>query len=378
VRRLILDSLRYWVREMHVDGFRFDLASILSRDEEGRPMQAPPVLWDIESDPVLAGTKLIAEAWDPAGLYQVGSFVGDSWKEWNGRFRDDVRGFAKSDPGLVRALAYRLMGSPDIYLHEEREAEQSVNFITCHDGFTLNDLVSYNGKHNEANGEGNRDGTDNNLSWNSGAEGPADDPEVERLRHRRVRNFLTLTLISVGTPMLLMGDEARRTQLGNNNAYCQNNEISWLDWGLVERHAGLVRFVQGLVHFRLSRGSAASAEDVTLIDLLRQEQVQWHGVRLGAPDWSDSSRSLAFTATMPGRGLEMHVMVNAYWEPLTFELPPVGGARQPWRRCIDTFLDAPEDLHDPDDAPAIPDSKYTVQPRSVVVLTAWRKSGSGG
>ena len=211
VRRMIVDSLRYWVAEMHVDGFRFDLASILARDETGRPLENPPVLWDIESDPILAGTKLIAEAWDAAGLYQVGTFIGDSWKEWNGRFRDDVRGFVKGDSGTVRMLAQRVLGSPDIFGHQEREPEQSINFVTCHDGFTLNDLVSYNSKHNEANGEGNRDGTDNNLSWNCGVEGPTDDAAVERLRRRQMKNFIVLLLISIGTPMLQMGDEMRRT-----------------------------------------------------------------------------------------------------------------------------------------------------------------------
>ena len=214
VRRLIQDSLRYWVTQMHVDGFRFDLASILSRDEAGRPLPNPPVLWDIESDPLLAGTKLIAEAWDAAGLYQVGSFIGDTWQEWNGRFRDDVRRFLKGDNGSVSRLATRLLGSPDIYGHEEREAEQSINFVTCHDGFTLNDLVSFNHKHNEANGENNRDGADDNLSWNCGAEGPTDDPAIEALRNRQVKNFLALTLLAAGTPMLLMGDEVRRTQQG--------------------------------------------------------------------------------------------------------------------------------------------------------------------
>ena len=234
VRRLIVDSLHYWVESMHVDGFRFDLASILSRDETGRPLANPPILWDIESDPVLAGTKLIAEAWDAAGLYQVGSFVGDSWREWNGQFRDDVRSFMKGDRGTVTRLARRLLGSPDLYGHKEREPEQSINFVTCHDGFTLNDLVSYNDKHNEANGEDNRDGTDFNLSWNCGVEGPTDDPAVERLRNRQVKNFLTLTLLSVGAPLVLMGDEVRRTQRGNNNAYCQDNEISWFDWRVLD------------------------------------------------------------------------------------------------------------------------------------------------
>ena len=214
VRRLILDSLHYWVSEMHVDGFRFDLASILSRDESGRPMEIPPVLEDIESDPRLAGIKLIAEAWDAAGLYQVGSFVGDSWKEWNGRFRDDIRSFLKGDNGTISRVAARLLASPDIYGHEEREPEQSINFVTCHDGFTLNDLVSYDQKHNEANGEENRDGTNDNLSWNCGVEGPTDEPEIERLRNRQAKNFSVITLLSLGAPMLLMGDEVRRTQQG--------------------------------------------------------------------------------------------------------------------------------------------------------------------
>jgi isoamylase len=225
VRRLIQDSLRYWVTQMHVDGFRFDLASILSRDENGRPLPNAPVLWDIESDPLLAGTKLIAEAWDAAGLYQVGSFVGDAWQEWNGRFRDDVRRFLRGDNGSVPAVAARILGSPDIYGHEEREAEQSINFVTCHDGFTLNDLVSYNQKHNEANGERNWDGSDHNLSWNCGAEGPTDDSTIEAVRNRQVKNFLALELLAAGTPMLLMGDEVRRTQRGNNNAYCQDSDI---------------------------------------------------------------------------------------------------------------------------------------------------------
>ncbi len=246
VRRLILDSLHYWVTEMHVDGFRFDLASILSRDEQGRPMATPPLLWDIESDPVFANVKLIAEAWDAAGLYQVGSFVGDSWKEWNGRFRDDVRSFLKGDSGTVRSLAYRLTGSPDVFGNEEREAEQSINFVACHDGFTLNDLVSYNTKHNEANGHDNTDGSSDNRSWNCGVEGPSDDPAVERLRNRQVKNFLTLTMLAVGTPMLLMGDEVRRTQRGNNNAYCINDDPTWFDWDLVDRHGDVHRFAKEL------------------------------------------------------------------------------------------------------------------------------------
>ena len=227
---MIVDSLRYWVEHMHVDGFRFDLASILSRDPWGNPMPNPPVLWDIESDPALAGTKLIAEAWDAAGLYQVGSFIGDAWKEWNGRFRDDVRSFFRGEEGTVARLADRMLGSPEVYGHKQREAEASVNFVTCHDGFSLNDLVVYNGKHNEANGEHNRDGADDNRSWNCGVEGPTDDPAIERLRNRQVKNMLTVTLLSLGVPMILMGDEVRRTQGGNNNAYCHDDESNWFDW----------------------------------------------------------------------------------------------------------------------------------------------------
>src|SRR4051812_22496792 len=315
VRRLIVDSLRYWVTEMHVDGFRFDLASILSRDEHGRSMASPPILWDIESDPVLANVKLIAEAWDAAGLYQVGSFVGDSWKEWNGRFRDDVRSFLKGDEGVSQAVAYRLGGSPDIYQRAEREAEQSINFVTCHDGFTLNDLVSYNGKHNEDNGEQNRDGADHNLSWNCGVEGPTSDPEIERLRKRQIKNFLTLTLLSTGVPMLLMGDEVRRTQNGNNNAYCQDNEISWFDWDLVQQNADLLRFVKGLIALLMNRNLPSSRLNMSLMELRRRQPGQWHGVKLHQPDWGRTSHTLALMVQLMGYPLSTHLIVNAYWEP---------------------------------------------------------------
>jgi isoamylase len=369
VRRLIQDSLRYWVTQMHVDGFRFDLASVMSRDEAGRSLPNPPVLWDIESDPLLAGTKLIAEAWDAAGLYQVGSFVGDTWQEWNGRFRDDVRRFLKSDDGAVPRIAARLLGSPDLYGHEEREAEQSINFVTCHDGFTLNDLVSYNHKHNEANGEDNRDGTDDNLSWNCGAEGPTDDPAIEALRNRQVKNFFALELLAAGTPMLLMGDEVRRTQRGNNNAYCQDNEISWFDWSLLERHSDIHRFVKELTAFRQRRDVVAEETTPTLNQFLSRARIDWHGVALNQPDWSQHSRSLAFTLeSLSGRFL-LHGMLNAYWEPLTFELPPVpAGNQYRWRRCIDTARGSPDDISRWDTAPPVTTAAYIVQPRSVVVV----------
>ena len=302
VRRMIVDSLRYWVGEMHVDGFRFDLASILARDARGHVLPNPPVLWDIESDPLLAGTKLIAEAWDAAGLYQVGSFVGDSWKEWNGRFRDDVRDFFRGAEGSVKRVADRMVGSPEIYGHKEREPEQSVNFVTCHDGFTLNDLVSYNDKHNEANGEDNRDGANDNRSWNCGVEGPSDDPAMESLRNRQVKNFLTVTLLSLGMPMIVMGDEVRRSQGGNNNAYCQDNETSWFDWTLLKKHADVHRFFKLLTARRLLRGTQHERERMSLNRLIQEANKAWHGVRLNQPDWSDHSRSVAFTAELRQRG----------------------------------------------------------------------------
>jgi glycogen operon protein len=369
VRRMILDSLRYWVEVMHVDGFRFDLASILARDESGQPIPNPPVLWDIESDPVLAGSKLIAEAWDAAGLYQVGSFIGDNWKEWNGRFRDDVRGFFRGEPGLVRRMANRLVGSPDIYGYREREAEQSVNFVTCHDGFTLNDLVSYNQKHNETNGEHNRDGADDNRSWNCGVEGPTDNIAVESLRNRQIKNLLTITLVSLGVPMVLMGDEVRRTQRGNNNAYCQDDETSWFDWTLVEKHADLLRFVSLLNARRVLREVEQERARTTLNELIQHARQSWHGVKLGNPDWCDDSHSLALYAELPEEGQDVYVVVNAYWEPLDFELPPLSGGRQ-WRQWIDTSRAAPEDIVPWQTAPSLSCKQYRVESRSVVVLFA--------
>jgi glycogen operon protein len=369
VRRMILDSLRYWVGEMHIDGFRFDLASMLTRDSSGHPLADPPVLWDIESDPCLAGTKMIAEAWDAAGLYQVGSFIGDSWKEWNGKFRDDVRGFFRGESGSVRRVADRIVGSPEIYGHEEREAEQSVNFVTCHDGFTLNDLVSYNQKYNEANGEESRDGANDNRSWNCGVEGPSNDPMIERLRNRQVKNFLTVTMLSLGTPMLLMGDEVRRSQNGNNNAYCHDSEISWLNWNLVDEHADLLRFTRLLISRRLLRDVSAERQRKSLIRLVHEANKAWHGVKLDQPDWSDHSHSLALSAEIRQEGLLVYLILNAYWESLGFELPLLqNGANKKWRRWIDTYLDSPEDIVEWKAAAAVGGHVYTAGPRSVVVL----------
>jgi len=371
VRRLIVDSLRYWVQEMHVDGFRFDLASILARGPSGQVLPSPPVLWDIESDPLLAGTKLIAEAWDAAGLYQVGSFVGDSWKEWNGRFRDDVRSFFRGEKGVVPRLADRLVGSPEIYGHKEREAEASINFVTCHDGFNLNDLVSYDHKHNEQNGENNRDGMNDNHCWNCGVEGPSNDPAIEKLRERQAKNFLAVTVLSLGMPMLLMGDEVRHTQHGNNNAYCQDNEISWFDWTLVEKHADLHRFVRILLARRSLRTTVAERQRVSLNQLIRGAKKAWHGTKLNQPDWSYQSHSLALSATVAKVNFSFHLILNAYWEPLDFELPAekdAGG--NPWRRWIDTSLESPQDIIDWPSAPIVSDRTYRAGPRSFVVLIA--------
>ncbi len=371
VRRMIVDSLRYWVAEMHVDGFRFDLASILARDARGHVLPNPPVLWDIESDPLLAGTKLIAEAWDAAGLYQVGSFVGDSWKEWNGRFRDDVRDFFRGAEGSVKRVADRMIGSPEIYGHKEREPEQSVNFVTCHDGFTLNDLVSYNDKHNEANGEENRDGANDNRSWNCGVEGPSDDAGIEKLRNRQVKNFLTVTLLSLGVPMIVMGDEVRRTQRGNNNAYCQDNETSWFDWTLLKQHADVHRFLKLLAARRLLRGTEHEHQRLSLNRLIQGANKAWHGTRLNQPDWSDHSHSLAFAAEIRQEKLLIHFILNAYWAPLKFNLPPVGKGRgSRWRRWIDTAQETPNDIVPWDEAPTVAGLTYRAEPRSVVALYA--------
>jgi len=377
VRRMIVDSLRYWVEVMHVDGFRFDLASILTRDASGQPMPNPPVLWDIESDPALSGTKLIAEAWDAAGLYQVGSFIGDSWKEWNGRFRDDARSFFRGEDGSAARFADRMIGSPEIYGHKEREPEQSINFVTCHDGFTLNDLVSYDRKHNEANGESNRDGADDNRSWNCGAEGPTDDPAIEKLRNRQVKNFFTATLLSAGVPMILMGDEVRRTQRGNNNDYCHDDETTWFDWTLVEKHADLHRFVRLFAERRLLRDVEHEHQRLSLTQMINEANKAWHGVKLNQPDWRDISHSLAFSVELKSEKLLMYFILNAYWEPLNFDLPPLNELSQnQWRRWIDTALESPQDIVRWQNAPAVAGYSYRADARSVAVLIA--HLGSGG
>jgi len=370
VRRLIGDALRYWVTEMHVDGFRFDLASILGRGHDGRVLPEPPLIEQLAHDPILAHTKLIAEAWDAAGLYQVGTFPAwRRWAEWNGKFRDDIRRFVRGDAGLTPALASRLAGSPDLYAPSGRQPYHSINFVTCHDGFTLRDLVSYNQKHNEMNGEGNRDGSPENFSWNCGVEGPTNDPEINALRARQQRNFATLLLVAGGVPMILGGDEFGRTQKGNNNAYCQDNEISWFDWRLAAENADLLRFFQNLVAFRKAH---PILRRVSFTENGNGEcpGLAWHGVKLHQPDWSPVSRSLA--VTISGAQDHIHVIANAWEEPLTFELPQFQGFT--WSRFVDTALAPPAEIADPGNEPLLADpTRYTAAPRSVVVLTARKR-----
>ena len=367
VRDFILDCLRYWVTEMHVDGFRFDLASILGRGQDGTVLANPPLLERIGADPVLAGIKLIAEAWDAAGLYQVGSFASDGrWAEWNGRYRDDLRRYVRGDAGMVPALATRLAGSADLFQAGGRAPCHSINFITCHDGFTLADLVSYNEKHNERNGEENRDGSSQNFSWNCGAEGPSSDPVIETLRLRQMKNLMALLLLSHGVPMILGGDERARTQWGNNNAYCQDNEIGWVHWEESRFSAEQLHFTRKMIAFRRRHAALRPASFVA-----KSGQpavgIAWHGTRLGQPDWSEPSHSLAMqlTGVEAGGGLDhIYLITNSYWEPLTFELPRIANAH--WLRIVDTAIEAPGDISD---GVRLEDSsRYLAQARSVVIL----------
>jgi glycogen operon protein len=363
VRDLIIDALCYWVTEMHVDGFRFDLASILGRGPQGEVLSNPPLLERIAAQPILANTKLIAEAWDAAGLYQVGSFPNfGRWAEWNGRFRDDIRRFVRGDAGMVPALATRLAGSSDLYQDDGRAPYHSINFVTCHDGFTLADLVSFEQKHNEANGEFNADGENHNLSANHGVEGPSDEPAIIALRERQVRNFLTLLILAHGVPMLLSGDELGHSQNGNNNAWCQDNETSWFDWGLLERNGALFEFVRRLIDFRMRH------------ELLRprrfeeeegeHRQLEWHGRKLGRPDWSDASRALAMQLSGGPDQAEVYLIANAAEDAAEFALP-----KRNWRRFVDTRLDQ-EPATSPGTEPPLTDARYRVAGHSVVVLVS--------
>jgi glycogen operon protein len=375
VRQLLMTCLRFWVADMHVDGLRFDLASVLGRDYQGNVLVDPPVVELIAEDSVLADTKLIAEPWDAAGLYQVGRFpFGRRWSEWNGRYRDDVRRFWRGEPGMAGALATRMCGSADLYEASGRLPRHSLNFITCHDGFTLWDLVSYDRKHNDANGENNRDGMDENLSWNCGLEGPTDHPDVLALRRRQARNLLATLLLSQGVPMLLAGDEFLRTQGGNNNAWCQDNPVSWIDWTLAECNADFLRFTREMIalrqrhpalrrqHFFRGAGPRGNLEP----------DINWHGVEPGLPDFSGTSCSLAFlldgsqTGREPDR--DFYMACNAWIEPLAFRIPAAPSGRA-WRRAVDTARGSPEDIVALDAGPIVTvNDYYRVAPHALILL----------
>lgn len=370
VSQMLQQCVDYWAREMHVDGFRFDLASALARGEDGAPLQHAPVLWNIEFSPTLADTHLIAEAWDAAGAHQLGNFPGFRWAEWNGDYRDTVRRFVAGEPGLIGRIASRLAGSGDLFADQGGLPINSINFVTCHDGFTMFDLVSYQHKRNEANGEQNRDGTDANWAWNCGVEGPTDDPEINALRRRQVRNCLAILLLSQGVPMMLAGDEMLRTQDGNNNAWCQDNELSWIDWSLVDENADAVRFVREMIALRKRHPALRRARFLTgeNNDASSLPDVTWYGANRNAPDWGNpDARSLAFTlAGVDADEPALHVIMNMSDEPLKHLLPePAGKA---WRVAVDTAAASPADVVTPADQRAVEEEFFRVRERSVVVL----------
>ncbi len=381
VRTLIMDALHWWVVEMHVDGFRFDLASILGRDQNGKVLSNPPVVEQIAEDPILAGCKIIAEAWDAAGLYQVGSFSNHRrWAEWNSRFRDDVRAFFCGYPGKVPALATRIAGSSDLYEHGGRSPGNSINFITSHDGFTLYDLVSYEQKHNLENGEDNRDGDNNNISWNSGVEGETDDPAIMTLRARRLRSLAVVLFLSQGTPMLVAGDEFGRSQRGNNNAWCQDNDISWLNWELARKNADQLRFFRKLIQLRrehpVFRRVDFFAAPHPKKSRSQYQEIIWQGLKPGKKDWSDEGRALAFTlngsALDEGEDDDFFVMLSGSRDQdKTFIVPkpPPPHSRRIWKKIIDTGAGPPADITDKEQGEAITArAQITVAPMACVVL----------
>ncbi|NDJ21797.1 glycogen debranching protein GlgX [Nostoc sp. B(2019)] len=377
VRNMVLDCLRYWAAEYHIDGFRFDLAAILGRDPWGSPLSNPPLLESLAFDPILANCKLIAEAWDAGGLYQVGSFPAfGRWLEWNGKYRDTIRQFLKGEPGKVGDMAQRLQGSPDLYAWAGRGPTASINFITCHDGFTLMDLVSYDGKHNEANGENNNDGTNDNDSWNCGWEGPTDNPDINALRRQQIRNAIAMLMVSQGVPMILMGDEMGRTQLGNNNTYCHDNELNWLDWKLLESNADLFKFFKHCIAFRNAHPVLRNKFHFQNTDYAASgyADITWHGTKAWEADWSNSSRILAFM--LCGRHAKqgtltdnyIYVAMNMHWESNWFEIPGLPQGMQ-WHVFVNTGATPPEESWYPGTEPVLENQfGLLIGGRSVVIL----------
>ena len=376
VRNMVLDCLRYWASEYHVDGFRFDLAAILGRAPNGAPLSNPPLLEGLAYDPILAKCKLIAEAWDAGGLYQVGSFPAyGRWAEWNGKYRDAVRKFIKGDPGLIGEIAQRVQGSPDLYA--SRGPTASINFITAHDGFTMMDLVSYNEKHNWDNGENNNDGANDNESWNCGWEGATDDPAINALRHRQIKNFMAILMTSLGVPMIQMGDEVGRTQNGNNNTYCHDNELNWLDWGLLEQNADLFRFVNHLIALRTAHPVLRSRDFYTHTDYLGKglPDMSFHGTQPWQPDWSNSnSHTLAFILSGDyakggtQRDDHLYVAMNMFWDSVWFSLPKLPQGMR-WHVAANTGVPSPDDCWALGSEPVLSDQdNILLGNRSVIIL----------
>ena len=371
VQQMILECLRHWVMTYRVDGFRFDLATILGRNEDGSPMNKPPILQSLAFDPILGKVKLIAEAWDAGGLYQVGSFPSwNRWSEWNGKYRDDMRSFLKGDDGKAWAAAERILGSKDLYDSEQRGSNASVNFLTCHDGFTLYDLYAYNNKHNEANGWNNEDGDNNNLSWNCGAEGETNDVNVNRLRKKMIKNAVTVLMLSRGIPMFFAGDEFGNTAFGNNNAYCQDNIISWLDWNLLKKNKDIFEHFKHVIAFRkkhniIRRNSAECS--------LGLPNTSTHGTIPWNNNYDSDTKMIGVMyagvfeeGKSKGRDDVVYLGVNAYWEPLDIELPSLGD-KYSWKLIIDTDRDK---SYTEKENIVIGDGKYRIGPRSVIVAVS--------
>jgi isoamylase len=369
VRSMIIDSLRYWVTELHVDGFRFDLASILSRGHNGEILSDPPILERIALDPVLTGTKIIAEAWDAAGLYQVGDFPHwQRWMEWNGKFRDDVRRFIKGDEGMIPLLAKRLSGSSDLYEDDGREPYHSVNFVSCHDGFPMSDLVTFSQKSNLANGEQNRDGENHNNTHNWGVEGLDANHEIIKVRKRQVKNFATILLLSQGVPMFHAGDEFGRTQGGNNNAYCQDNKISWLDWSFAKKNAGLLRFFKLLIAFR-KKHSSLKRSQFKVKTKNGIPEMSWHGTKINKADWSKNAQTLSlFLAAQNKKENDIYIMINGSAKSQQFELPKTSKGKK-WGLFLNTFNESPHDILDPESIEPLAFQKhYPLEQRSIAVF----------